>query len=250
MRLRLSKLLIMAVALSALAWPAAATASTGATAAGSDRNIQGLATASGGQAAAGASPSDTGAAEPNAPDATAPGDDSQGAAPSEPDISSPNIDPNAPPPAVEYDLSKLPEPVRQMRDRILTAARTGAIDALRPLLGTGATMTDVGGDAGTDPIDFLKSLSGDPDGREILAILVDILNAGYVHLNAGTPNEIYAWPYFFAYPINKLTPPQMVELFEIMTAGDFEDMKSYGAYIFYRVGITPDGKWRFFVAGE
>lgn len=248
MRLRLSQLLIMSATVLALAWPAAAMASTGSAATGSDRSVSAT---PGGQATAAAPAPDSNAAAPASPDTAAPNDsDSQDAAPSEPDISSPNVDPNAPPPAVEYDLSKLPEPVRQMRDRILTAAKTGSIDALRPLLGTGSTMTDVGGDAGTDPIEFLKSLSGDPDGREILAILVDILDAGYVHLNAGSPNEIYAWPYFFAYPINKLTPPQMVELFQIMTAGDFDDMKSYGAYIFYRVGITPDGHWRFFVAGE
>ena len=177
-------------------------------------------------------------------------EDGANVSPGEPDISSPNVDPNAPPPPVEYDLSKLPEPVRQTRERIIAAARTGSIEALRPLIGSGKTMTDFGGDADTDPIDFLKSLSGDDDGREVLAILIDILDSGYVHLNAGTPNEIYAWPYFFAYPLDKLTPRQMVELFRIMTAGDFDDMKSYGAYIFYRAGIAPDGTWRFFIAGE
>jgi hypothetical protein len=51
-------------------------------------------------------------------------------------------------------------------------------------------------------------------------------------------------------PLDRLTPPQRVELFKIVTAGDYEDMKSYGAYIFYRVGITPDGRWQFFVAGD
>lgn len=168
----------------------------------------------------------------------------------ETDITRPNVDPDAPPPTVEYDVSKLPDPVRQMRERIIAAAKTGSIEALKPLFGTGDSATEVGGDADTDPITFLKSLSGDGEGREVLAILLDILDAGYVHLNAGTPNEIYAWPYFFAYPIDKLTPQQTVELFRIMTAGDFEDMKSYGAYIFYRVGIAPDGRWRFFVAGE
>lgn len=176
--------------------------------------------------------------------------DGESVAPDEQDVTRPNIDPNAPPPPVEYDLGKLPEPVRQMRERIVQAAKTGSIEALRPLIGTGSVTTDLGGDSETDPIDFLKSLSGDEDGREILAILVDILDSGYVHLKAGTADEVYAWPYFFAYPLDKLTPPQMVELFQIMTAGDYDDMKSYGAYIFYRVGITPDGKWRFFLAGE
>ena len=43
---------------------------------------------------------------------------------------------------------------------------------------------------------------------------------------------------------------QRVELFKIVTAGDFDDMKQFGAYIFYRVGITPAGQWTFFVAGD
>ena len=34
------------------------------------------------------------------------------------------------------------------------------------------------------------------------------------------------------------------------TGGDYEDMKNFGAYIFYRAGITPDGRWRFFVSGD
>ena len=64
------------------------------------------------------------------------------------------------------------------------------------------------------------------------------------------PNELYVWPYFFAVPLDRLTPPQRVELFKIVTAGDYEEMKTYGTYIFYRVGITPEGRWSFFVAGD
>jgi hypothetical protein len=41
-----------------------------------------------------------------------------------------------------------------------------------------------------------------------------------------------------------------VELFKIITAGDYEDMKTFDAYVFYRVGITPQGRWAFFVAGD
>ena len=37
---------------------------------------------------------------------------------------------------------------------------------------------------------------------------------------------------------------------DVSKSGDYDDMKSYGAYIFYRVGITPDGHWQFFVAGD
>jgi hypothetical protein len=51
-------------------------------------------------------------------------------------------------------------------------------------------------------------------------------------------------------PLNSLTAPQRVELFKIITGGDYEGMKAIGSYSFYRVGITPEGKWAFFVAGE
>jgi hypothetical protein len=77
-----------------------------------------------------------------------------------------------------------------------------------------------------------------------------VLSAGFVHTEAGTPQELYVWPYFFAVPLEKLDPRQRVELFKIVTAGDYEDMQQFGAYIFYRLGITPEGRWAFFVAGD
>lgn len=47
-----------------------------------------------------------------------------------------------------------------------------------------------------------------------------------------------------------MTPPQKVELLRLVTAGDVEDMKAYGGYNFYRIGISPEGQWRFFIAGD
>jgi hypothetical protein len=166
-------------------------------------------------------------------------------------VVNPRVDPDQPPPEVVYDLSKLPEPVRRMHDLIVDACKSGDIQKLRPLIGTGSSMTqlsltDVEGDA----IDFLKSLSGDSEGQEILAIMEEVLNAGYVHLDAGTPQELYVWPYFFAFPLDRLDARQRVELFKLVTAGDYDDMKQFGAYIFYRTGIAPDGRWVFFVAGD
>ena len=167
------------------------------------------------------------------------------------DIARPEIDENSPLPEIVYNLDRLPEPVRRMHDLIVEAAKSGEIEKLRPLLGLADGTTQLSfGDVEGDPIDFLKGLSGDPEGQEILAIMEEVLNAGFVHLEAGTPNEIYVWPYFFGIPLDKLDPRQKVELFKIVTAGDLEDMKAFGTYIFYRVGITPDGRWAFFVAGE
>lgn len=195
------------------------------------------------------------------PDATAPTtpapgdteepapDGEEGQVPDETDSASPEAD--APLPEIQYDLSKLPEAVQHTRNMIVEAAKTGDIEKLRPLIGMGdeQTQLSLGGIDG-DPIKFLRELSGDSEGQEILAIVEEVLSAGYVHMEPGTESDFYVWPYFFAIPLDKLTAAQRVELFKIVTAGDYEDMKTYGAYIFYRIGITPQGKWSFFIAGD
>lgn len=199
-----------------------------------------------------AEPDDT-APDNASPDESEPEDSQpdEQTSPDEGTLGRPEVDPDAPPPEVIYDLDKLPEPVKRMRQLIVDAAASGNIKSLRPLIGKGdsATQLALGGIEG-DPVQFLRELSGDKEGQEILAILEEVLSAGYVHLDVGKPTELYVWPYFYAIPLDKLTARQRVELFKIITAGDYEDMKSYGAYIFYRVGITPDGKWSFFVAGD
>ena len=161
------------------------------------------------------------------------------------------VEPEAPLAEIQYDVSKLPEPVQKLRNQILEAAKSGDLERLRPLLGSGDQQTQLSlGGISSDPIAYLKELAGDEGGQEILAIIEEVLSAGFVHMEQGTPNDLYVWPYFFAIPLDKLTPPQRVELFKIITAGDYDDMKNYGAYIFYRIGITPDGRWNFFLAGD
>lgn len=160
-------------------------------------------------------------------------------------------DPNAPLPEIGRDLQVLPEPVRAMRQKLIDAARSGDIERLRPLLSPETMPTRLSlSDYNDDPIGFLKSLSGDDEGREILAIMVDLLETGYVHIKTGTPEETYVWPYFYGFPLDRLSPSQQVEMFQIVTAGDFEDMKKAGGYIFYSIGIAPDGSWRFFSTDE
>jgi hypothetical protein len=152
---------------------------------------------------------------------------------------------------VIYDINKAPEPVRRMRERIVEAAASGDLEQLRPLMGTGAEQTQVTvGEPTDDPIGTLKDLSGDPNGDEILAIMLDIISTGFIHVGAGTPDEAYVWPYFAEKDLKALTPPERVELLRIVTAGDFSDMQEFGGYNFYRLGIAPDGKWKFFTAGD
>ncbi|OJT97018.1 MAG: hypothetical protein BGN83_16135 [Rhizobium sp. 63-7] len=152
---------------------------------------------------------------------------------------------------VLYDVNKAPEPVRRMRQLIVEAAASGEIERLRALMNPGPNQTQVTiGETADDPIRALKELSGDSEGIEVLAILLDVISTGFVHTGQGTPDEMYVWPYFTEKSLSTLTPPEKVDLLRIITAGDYSDMLEFGGYNFYRVGISPDGQWKFFVAGD
>jgi hypothetical protein len=154
------------------------------------------------------------------------------------------------PPEPISDVGRLPEKVRQMRERILAAARTGDLTKVATVMQSNEMMPvfSFGGDR--DPVEFWKSSYPDSEGVEALAILIEILELPFVHLDRGTPQEMYVWPYFYSMPLNKLSPEQRVELFRLVTGSDWREMFDFGAYIFFRVGISPDGVWHFFVAGD
>ena len=150
-----------------------------------------------------------------------------------------------------FDINAAPEPVRRLRGLIVEAAASGDITRLRPLLNPGPNQTQLlAGSDDKDPVDLLKSMSGDDDGMEILAILLDVLSSGFARVDAGTPDEMYVWPYFAEKQLSLLTPPEKVELLRIVTAGDLEGMMEFGNYSFFRVGISPSGEWKFFTAGD
>jgi hypothetical protein len=148
------------------------------------------------------------------------------------------------------DLSKLPDKVRQTRTRILDAARSGDLIKVQTVMQSNEMMPvfSFGGDK--NPVEFWKSSYPDSEGLEALSILVEILEMPFVHLDKGTPQEMYVWPYFYSMPLKQLTAEQKVELFRLVTGSDWREMLDFGAYIFFRVGISPDGVWHFFVAGD
>jgi hypothetical protein len=153
-------------------------------------------------------------------------------------------------PQVSYGDADLPPPVKELRQKLLAAIKTGELESLRPIITANGVTPELSGGDSDDPIATLKLLAGDPKGREILAIMEDVLEAGYVHVDVGTPQEAYVWPYFARFPLDKLSGPQMVELFRLITAGDFQEMQDKGVYSFFRLGIGPDGKWQFFEDGD
>jgi hypothetical protein len=160
--------------------------------------------------------------------------------------------PDATEPSAEIirDLSSLPAPVKEMREKIVEAAASGDIERLRPLLQDTPKPPQIMNGESDDPVETLKNFSGDPDGQEILAIMLDILSSGVARIDAGSPEEVYVWPYFVGKPLTSLTAPERVELLRIVTAGDLIGMEENGNYNFYRLGISPDGQWKFMTGGD
>ena len=138
------------------------------------------------------------ASQPGLPVTPVPDDSDEEEAAPPSDLVRPDVTANEKPPEILYDVSLLPEPVRRMRELIIEACKSGDVEKLKPMVGTGADATQLSlGPLEGDPIAFLRELSGDDQGQEILAILLEVMQSGYVHLNAGESSEIYAWPYFF-----------------------------------------------------
>ena len=165
--------------------------------------------------------------------------------------SQPAAFPNTDLPQVFYDTSLLPKPVARMHAQLYEAALSANMERLRMILESNEvpptlSLTEVD----KDPIAFLKESSGDEAGLEILAILADTLDAGFIHADAGTVHEMYIWPYFARYPFSSLTSEQKVEMYRLVTAADYTEMETFGVWLFYRVGIGPDGTLHYFVAGE
>lgn len=153
-------------------------------------------------------------------------------------------------PAIHRDLATLPPAVAAMREKIIAAAKSGDYNEMRKVVGLSDPPPVLSPDSDVDPIDAMRTGSGDPAGLEVLAILLDVLDAGWIVKDEGTPQARYVWPYFADYPLEAVTPAQLVEIYRVLTSGDFEQMRADGSYEFYRVEIAGDGRWLLFMSGE
>lgn len=154
-----------------------------------------------------------------------------------------------PPLEVHYGTEGLPEHVRELRDTLLEAVRSGKIEDLRYAYDLNDLKPDIGITSPADPIAHWKKASGDGAGREILAALSLILEAGYVVLPLGADlenNRLYIWPYFAEVPLDKLAPAQEVELLRLVSPAAAKAMKSAGKYTHWRLAIGADGAWHSF----
>ena len=162
---------------------------------------------------------------------------------------SPAAAPPSPAPPIAYGAGKLPKPVAEMREAILTAVRDGRIEELKIAIELNELKPNFGKQTLDDPIAYLKAVSGDGEGREILAILGELLDGGYTTVPMGKDienNKVYVWPYLAEVPLKDLTPAQEVELLRLVPPAAAKEMKTKGRYAHWRIIIGADGTWHSF----
>lgn len=152
---------------------------------------------------------------------------------------------------ISDDLSLLPAPVRETREKLIAAARSGDIEALRPIIAAQEFPPQVSyGEAG-DPIDYLTTYSADGAGLENLAILLDLLAAPYAVFDVSSDAPSYVWPYLAVVEnLADLTPAQKVDAYRILTPDQLTELTELEAWYYWRVYIGGDGEWQAFVAGD
>jgi hypothetical protein len=149
-------------------------------------------------------------------------------------------------PAPLYDFAALPEPVKRMLEQIAAAAQSGEIENMLPVFESNELKPMIAEAYVADPIAFWKKESADSSGRDVLAAMLDVMSSGFVKVGQGQ-DEMYVWPYFAETDLAKLTPAQEVELYRVVPPALAVPMKKDGKYNYYRLGISPDGVWHYFM---
>lgn len=147
---------------------------------------------------------------------------------------------------------KLPQHVADLRDSILTAARSGKTDDLASALDMSSMEPDLGTGGSNDPIKSLKALSSDGEGREVLAAMVEVLEMPAATLPLGNDienNLIYVWPYLAERPLDKLTAAEQVDLYRLVTPELAKQMREQKKWLWWRLVIGADGTWQVFKKG-
>ena len=149
-------------------------------------------------------------------------------------------------PKILYDLSALPDPVQRTLTEIIFAAESGNLEAMRLVLESNELKPMVAAKHVKDPIAYWQAASADGTGRDVLAAMLNMLASGFVLTGKGY-DAMYVWPYFAEVDLTKLTPAQEVELYRAVPPQLAASMKKTGKYTYYRVGISPEGVWHYYI---
>lgn len=143
----------------------------------------------------------------------------------------------------------LPAPVADMREALLAAVASGSIDDLALPLSWNELKPDVADKVSDDPIGHWKKVSGDGNGREVLAVLGRILDMRAARLATGSDPEntaVYVWPYLAELDLSTLKPAEEVDLYRLMSPAEAKAMRDGKRWTWWRLAIGADGTWHSF----
>lgn len=143
----------------------------------------------------------------------------------------------------------LPQHVAEMRDGILAAVHAGDVAELKDAIEWNEIPPDFGADAAADPVAYWKRISADGEGREVLAILANLLALPPARLAIGKDPEntlVYVWPYLAELPLDALTPAEQVDLLRLVPPKAARRMREAKTWTWWRIAIGADGTWHTF----
>ncbi len=141
----------------------------------------------------------------------------------------------------------LPQPVAEMREKILAAAGGDSIEALVALTDPREFTSNYGGE---ETLAYWQGLEGNGEG--IRGIARTLLALG-CSVAAADDKVFYTWPAAVDLPYADLTEEERAAI-GALHGGAIEDLyvegPEIGYYVGWQLGITSDGRWLALVAGD
>jgi hypothetical protein len=149
------------------------------------------------------------------------------------------------------DVTGLSRQAADVRTAVIDAAVACDFATMTSLAGEGFTTSFGGGGA-----EMLQEWEEAGEGK--LGVLLRLLATGYaVQTFEGDAAEalgsdtLYVWPAAFARDTwEEITDEEMADLLTIYTQEELDEIAGFGSYAGWRTGITGEGDWLFFVAGD
>jgi len=139
----------------------------------------------------------------------------------------------------------LPAPVAETRRAVAAAAIACDYDTLEALAGPELTTSFGGG--GFDNIPRWEEEGTYP----ALQLLVELFETPFATQDFEDVPRYYVWPSAFVYDTWEEIPAADLEaLLTVYTQEELDEIAGFGSYAGWRIGITDDGQWQFFVAGD
>ncbi len=146
---------------------------------------------------------------------------------------------------VVQKIADLPRGVQRMHGEILRAARSGEIEHLREVLQLNELMPLINGKFVGDPVAAWKARSSDQSGREILALLSELLELP-PYKKQTKDGDLYIWPYFAGVSLDKLEGREIIRLYRLVPATKAAKMLRDKRYNHAVLTIGADGTWHSF----